>query len=56
MAPYVVEGVLLPRPVSELYQCVREFWVVERTNADGAAIVACAALRLLWSEIGRAHV
>src|SRR5204863_5209797 len=49
MAPYVVEGALLPRPVSELYQCVREFHVVERLGADGGpgGIVACAALRLL---------
>ncbi len=54
MAPYVVDGVLLPRPVSELYQCVREFWVVERAGASSAAdaIVACAALRLLWRDLG----
>jgi N-acetylglutamate synthase-like GNAT family acetyltransferase len=60
MAPYVVEGVLLPRPVSELYQCVREFHVVERLPAAGASgengaggtVVACAALRLLWRDLG----
>lgn len=52
MAPYVVDGVLLPRPVSELYQCVREFWVVERTGDSAPAIVACAALRLLWQDLG----
>ena len=60
MAPYVVEGVLLPRPVSELYQCVREFHVVERVAAPGGpgengapgAVVACAALRLLWRDLG----
>ena len=54
MAPYVVEGTLLPRPVSELYQCVREFHVVERVteNGSGSAIVACAALRLLWRDLG----
>ncbi len=54
MAPYVVDGALLPRPVSELYQCVREFHVVERVGTDGAAgsIVACAALRLLWRDLG----
>jgi len=54
MAPYVVEGVLLPRPVSELYQCVREFHVVERPAEGGAPgpIVACAALRLLWRDVG----
>jgi argininosuccinate lyase len=54
MAPYVVEGVLLPRPVSELYQCVREFHVVERpgANGDSGSVVACAALRLLWNDLG----
>ncbi len=48
MADYVVQGVLLPRPVSELYQCIREFHVAEH---DGE-IVACAALRLLWDDLG----
>ena len=54
MAPYVIEGTLLPRPVSELYQCVREFHVVERvaTGNAPASIVACAALRLLWRDLG----
>jgi amino-acid N-acetyltransferase len=54
MAPYVVDGTLLPRPVSELYQCVREFHVVEKPAVNGtpAAIVACAALRLLWRDLG----
>ena len=54
MAGYVAQGVLLPRPVSELYQCVREFHVAERPGQSGASaeIVACAALRLLWSDLG----
>ena len=40
--------------MSELYQCVREFHVVERaaTNGDPPEIVACAALRLLWDDLG----
>jgi len=48
MADYVLQGTLLPRPVSELYHCVREFQVAEK---DGE-VVACAALRLLWSDLG----
>lgn len=48
MARYIAEGVLLPRPVSELYQCVREFHVAEK---DGE-IVATAALRVLWEDLG----
>ena len=48
MADYVMQGVLLPRPVSELYQCVREFVVAEREGE----VVACAALRVLWDDVG----
>ncbi|MEO5987297.1 MAG: argininosuccinate lyase [Candidatus Eisenbacteria bacterium] len=48
MASYVADGVLLPRPVSELFQCVREFFVAEH---DGE-IVASAALRVLWRDMG----
>jgi argininosuccinate lyase len=48
MAAYVAEGTLLPRPVSELFQSVREFHVA---LADGE-VVACAALRLLWDDLG----
>jgi argininosuccinate lyase / amino-acid N-acetyltransferase len=48
MASYVAQGILLPRPVSELYQCVREFHVAEHRGQ----IVACAALRILWDDLG----
>jgi argininosuccinate lyase/amino-acid N-acetyltransferase len=48
MADYVMQGVLLPRPISELYQCVREFQVAVR----GEEVVACAALRVLWDDLG----
>ena len=52
IADYVLQGVLLPRPVSELYQCVREFHVVLRDAEKGPEVVACAALRLLWGDLG----
>ena len=48
MADFVAQGILLPRPVSELYQCIREFHVAERAGE----VVACAALRLLWDDLG----
>jgi amino-acid N-acetyltransferase len=52
MAEYVMQGVLLPRPVSELYQCVREFVIAERRSPAGdAEVVACAALRVLWDDL-----
>ena len=55
MADFVAQGVLLPRPVGELYQCVREFHIAVRPASDPAAspeVVACAALRLLWDDLG----
>jgi amino-acid N-acetyltransferase len=48
MADYVIQGVLLPRPISELYQCIREFHVAEQSGQ----IIACAALRVLWDDLG----
>ena len=48
MTDYVIAGTLLPRPTSELYQCIREFHVAELDDK----IVACAALRLLWDDLG----
>ena len=49
VAVYVAEGTLLPRPVSELFQCIREFHVA----VDGSGeVVACAALRVLWDDLG----
>jgi amino-acid N-acetyltransferase len=48
MAAYVVDGTLLPRPVGELYQCIREF----RVAVAGGEVVACGALRLLWDDLG----
>ncbi len=48
ISSYVAEGLLLARPVGELYQSVREFWVAEA----GEEIVATAALRILWNDLG----
>jgi amino-acid N-acetyltransferase len=49
MAGYVEDGSLLPRSTGELYRSVREFHVA--LDADGR-VVACAALRVLWSDLG----
>ena len=48
MADFVNQGVLLPRPIGELYQCIREFHVA----TIGGEVVACGALRLLWEDLG----
>lgn len=48
MSGHIADGTLLPRPVGELYQSVREFHVAER----GGEVVGCCALRVLWDDLG----
>ena len=40
-------GEVLPRPVEDIYQSVRE-WVIAR---DGETIVGCGSLVVLWSDL-----
>lgn len=40
-------GLMLPRPLSELYENLRDFWVVE---VDGE-VVACCALHVNWADL-----
>jgi argininosuccinate lyase/amino-acid N-acetyltransferase len=48
MSGHIADGTLLPRPLGELYQSVREFHVADR---DGD-ILGCGALRVLWNDLG----
>jgi argininosuccinate lyase len=47
VSAHVADGTLLPRPVSELFQSVREFHVAARAGE----VVGCVALRLLWDDL-----
>lgn len=49
MARYVEDGTLLPRSTGELFRSIREFHVAED---ESGTIVACAALRVLWRDLG----
>ena len=40
-------GDMLPRPLSELYETVRDFFVIRR----GEQVSACAALHVCWSDV-----
>jgi amino-acid N-acetyltransferase len=40
-------GVMLPRALSEIYENIRDFFVVR----DGDNVVACAALHVYWSDL-----
>ena len=44
---YASKGEMLPRALSEMYECVRDFFVVR----DGDEIIACAALHVFWSDL-----
>jgi amino-acid N-acetyltransferase len=42
------KGEMLPRTMSEVYQNLRDFYVV----LDGSDLVACGALHILWGDLG----
>lgn len=41
-------GEMLHRPLSEIYENVRDFYVAR----DASGVVACVALHVLWSDLG----
>ncbi len=41
-------GEMLPRTMSEVYQNLRDFYVVR----DSGAVVACGGLHILWDDLG----
>jgi amino-acid N-acetyltransferase len=38
---------MLPRPLSEIYENIRDFFVVRQ----GDRVIACAALHVIWSDL-----
>ena len=44
---YAGRGMMLPRPLGELYETVREFFIAER---DGEPI-GCAGLQVIWEDL-----
>ncbi len=42
-------GEMLPRTMSEVYQNLRDFYVV---RDDGGELVACGGLHILWEDLG----
>lgn len=43
------DGLLLPRPLNQLYGHLREFYVVDPD--DGSDIVGCCALSIIWEDL-----
>ena len=44
---YARDGAMLARPLSDLYEGIRDFMVVR----DGEDVIACAALHVAWSDL-----
>ncbi|MFH1646289.1 MAG: N-acetyltransferase [Chloroflexota bacterium] len=44
---YAKTGEMLARPLSELYEDIRDYFVIR----DGERVVACAALHVSWSDL-----
>ena len=41
------KGEMLARPLSEIYENIRDYFVVR----EGERVIACAALHILWSDL-----
>ena len=44
------DGLLLPRPLRQLYSHLRDFYVVDPN--DGSPIIGCCALAIIWEGAG----
>lgn len=44
---FAKKDLMLPRSLNELYEHLRDFWVIEENNK----IVGCAALHLSWDDL-----
>ena len=44
---FAAKGEMLARPMSELYETIRDFFVVRQ----GDRVIACAALHVSWSDL-----
>lgn len=44
---YAANGLMLPRPLSELYENIRDFYLAE----NNGEIIACAALHINWEDL-----
>ena len=40
-------GEMLPRPLSEMYENIRDYFVIRH----GEQVIACAALHIMWSDL-----
>jgi amino-acid N-acetyltransferase len=44
---FAEKGLMLARPLSEIYESIRDFFVIRK----GSKVIACAALHISWSDL-----
>jgi len=44
---FAEKGEMLARPISEIYENVRDYFVIR----DGERVIACAALHIIWDDL-----
>lgn len=44
---FAEKGEMLPRPLSEIYENLRDYFVIR----DGDQVIACAALHVCWADL-----
>jgi len=50
---FASKGLMLAKSRRQLYQNVRDFWVAEVSERDGAhTVVGCGALHIIWGDLG----
>ncbi len=42
---------MLPRPLSEIYENLRDYSVVRGDGRDSGRVIGCAALHVMWSDL-----
>jgi len=45
---FASRGAMLPLSLNQIYERLRDFWVVE----ENGRVVACGSLRVIWKELG----
>lgn len=44
---YASKNLMLPRSLHDIYECVRDYWVCEKTGE----VIGCAALHVNWEDL-----
>ncbi len=45
---FASEGIMLPQSINQVYEHIRDFWVIEKEGK----IIGCGALKITWKDLG----